>query len=246
MDHAIYIAMNGAKQIHLAQASNANNMANAATTAFKADLAQFRSQPVFGPVYPSRVYAMTERPGVDLSASALQPTERDLDVAIDGEGWISVSGKDGKEAYTRAGDLQVTAQGQLVTGTGLPVLGNGGPIALPPYQKLEIGIDGTVSIIPQGGNAAVMAAVDQIKLVNPPKDQLEKGDDGLMHVKDGQPVSASPQVRLLTGNLEASNVNIVEQMVQMIDLQRQYELHIKLMKSVEDDGAASSQLLKLG
>ncbi|NJD07062.1 MAG: flagellar basal-body rod protein FlgF [Methylococcaceae bacterium] len=246
MDRAIYLAMNGAKQINLAQASNANNMANAATTAFKADLEQFRSQPVFGEVYPSRVYAMTERPGVNLSPAALQATGRDLDVAIDGEGWIAVSGKDGQEAYTRAGDLHVTAQGQLVTGTGLPVVGNGGPIALPPYQKLEIGSDGTVSIIPQGGNATVMAALDQIKLVNPAKDQLEKGEDGLMHVKGGQAAAASPQVRLLTGNLEASNVNIVEEMVQMIDLQRQYEMHIKLMKSVEDDGAASSQLLKLG
>lgn len=246
MDRAIYIAMNGAKQIHLAQASNTNNMANAATTAFKADLAQFRSQPVFGPVYPSRVYAMTERPGVDLSASALESTGRDLDVAVNGEGWIGVLGKDGREAYTRAGDLHVTAQGQLVTGSGLQLVGNDGPIALPPYQKLEIGSDGTVSIIPQGGNATVMAAVNQIKLVNPPQDQLEKGEDGLMHVKGGQPAAASPQVSLLTGNLEASNVNIVEQMVQMIDLQRQYELQIKLMKSVEDDSAASSQLLKLG
>jgi flagellar basal-body rod protein FlgF len=238
--------MNGAKQILQAQASNANNLANVNTTAFRADLEQFRSQPVFGPVYPSRVYSMVERPGVDLSTAGLTTTGRDLDVSVKTEGWIAVIGKDGKEAYTRAGDLQVTPQGQLVTGTGLSVVGNGGPIALPPYEKLEIGNDGTVSIIPQGGNATVAAAVDQIKLVNPPKDQLEKGEDGLMRVKDGQPVAASPQVSLVAGSLEASNVNAVEEMVQMIDLQRQYELQIKLMKSVEDDGAAGSQLLKLG
>jgi flagellar basal-body rod protein FlgF len=246
MDRSIYIAMNGAKQILQAQASNANNLANVNTTAFKTDLEQFRSQPVFGPVYPSRVYAMVERPGVDLSTGGLETTGRDLDVAVNGEGWIAVNGKDGKEAYTRAGDLHVTAQGQLVTGTGLPVLGNSGPIALPPYTKLEIGDDGTISIIPQGGNATGMAAVDQIKLVNPPKDQLEKREDGLIHVKGDQPVAPTPQVKLAAGMLETSNVSAVEEMVEMIDLQRQYEMQIKLMKSVEDNGAAGSQLLKTG
>jgi flagellar basal-body rod protein FlgF len=246
MDRAIYIAMNGAKQILTAQASNANNLANVNTAGFKTDLEQFRSQPVFGPVYPSRVYAMDERPGVNMAAGRLQTTGRDLDVAVNGEGWISVNDKNGKEAYTRAGDLHVTQQGQLVTETGLQVIGNNGPIALPPYQKLEIGADGTVSIIPQGGNATVMAAVDQIKLVNPAKDQLMKGEDGLIRVKTGQPADPAPAVKLVTGVLEGSNVSAVEEMVQMIDLQRQYELQIKLMKSVDDNGAAGSQLLKLG
>jgi len=246
MDRSIYIAMNGAKQILQAQASNANNLANVSTTGFKTDLEQFRSQPVFGPVYPSRVYAMAERPGVDMSTGSLLTTGRDLDVGVQGEGWIAVNGTDGKEAYTRAGDLHVTSQGQLVTGTGLQVVGNSGPIALPPYSKLEIGADGTVSIIPQGGVATGMAAVDQIKLVNPPKDQLEKLEDGLIHVKGGQPAPADPAVKLTTGVLETSNVSAVEEMVHMIDLQRQYELQIKLMKSVEDDGAAGAQLLKMG
>jgi flagellar basal-body rod protein FlgF len=244
MDRSLYIAMNGAKQILQAQASNANNLANVNTTGFRADLEQFRSQPMFGPVYPSRVYSMLERPGFNLSTGGLQTTGRDLDVAINGEGWITVVGADGKEAYTRAGDLQVTPQGQMVTGDGLPVMGNAGPIVLPPYQKLEIGEDGTVNLIPQGGNATVTAVVDQIKLVDPPREQLQKGEDGLMRTGDGQPSPVNAQVRLTRGALESSNVNAVGEMVQMIQLQRQYEMQLKMMKTVEDDGSSSAQLMR--
>jgi len=246
MDRSIFIAMSGAKQTLLAQAANGNNLANVNTTGFRADLEQFRSQPMFGPGYPSRVYSMVERPGVDLSTGSIETTGRDLDVTVNGEGWIAVQAKDGKEAYTRAGQLQVTPQGQLVTGNGLPVLGNKGPISVPPQQKLDIGIDGTIAIVPQGDNAAGVAAVDRIKLVNPAKDQLEKGKDGLMRMTDGSAQPPSAEVKLASGALEASNVNPVDSMVQMIELQRQYEMQLKLMKSVEDDSAASAQLMRIG
>jgi flagellar basal-body rod protein FlgF len=246
MDRSLYIAMSGAKQIMQAQASNANNLANVNTTAFRADLEQFRSQPVFGPGYPSRVYAMAERPGVDLSTGSLETTGRDLDVAINGEGWIAVQAKDGGEAYTRAGDLHITEQGQLLTGTGLPVIGNAGPIAVPPAQKVEIGADGTISIVPQGGNGTALAAVEQIKLVKPAKEQLQKGEDGLMRLADGSPALTSAEVKLVTGVLEGSNVSAVEEMVQMIELQRQYEMQIKMMKTVEDVGAAGAQIMRIG
>lgn len=245
MDRGIFIAMSGAKQVLMAQASNANNLANVNTTAFRADLEQFRSQPVFGPVYPSRVYAMTERPGVDLSAGTMQTTGRELDVAVNGEGWIAVQGKDGKEAYTRAGDLHITQQGQLITGAGLPVIGNKGPISVPPAQKVDIGADGSISIVPQGAPATAVAVVDRIKLVNPPKDQLDKGLDGLMRLKDGTPATASAGVQLASGFLENSNVSAVSGMVKMIELQRRYEMQIKVMKTVEDDNAASTQLMRI-
>jgi flagellar basal-body rod protein FlgF len=246
MDRSLYVAMSGAKQILQAQASNANNLANVNTSGFRADLEQFRSQPVFGSGYPSRVYAMAERPGVDLSAGSLETTGRDLDVAINGEGWIAVQAEDGGEAYTRAGDLHITEQGQLLTGTGLPVLGNTGPIAVPPSQKVEFGVDGTISIIPQGANGSALAVVDRIKLVKPDKDQLEKGEDGLMRLSDGRQAEPSTEVKLTTGALETSNVNAVEEMVQMIELQRQYEMQIKMMKTVEDVGAASAQIMRMG
>lgn len=246
MDRALFVAMSGAKQILQAQTANANNLANVNTTAFRADLEQFRSQPVFGPGYPGRVYAMLERPGVDFSAGSMQNTGRDLDVAIEGEGWIAVRAKDGKEAYTRAGDLHITPQGQLLNGEGLPVLGNSGPITIPPAQNVTIGSDGTISFIPLGQNATTLATIDRIKLVNPAKDQLEKGTDGMIRLSGGAPATADASVKLVSGALESSNVSAVEEMTKMIQLQRQYEMQLKLMKTVEDDGAASSRLMQIG
>jgi flagellar basal-body rod protein FlgF len=176
----------------------------------------------------------------------LETTGRDLDVAVNGEGWIAVQAKDGSEAYTRAGDLHITEQGQLLTGTGLPVIGNAGPIAVPPAQKVEIGADGTISVIPQGGGGTDLAVVEQIKLVKPDKEQLQKGEDGLMRLADGVSAPASAEVKLVTGVLEGSNVSAVEEMVQMIELQRQYEMQIKMMKTVEDVGAAGAEIMRIG
>lgn len=246
MDRGLYIAMSGAKEILLAQGINANNLANVNTDGFRADFEQARSMPVFGPVHPSRVYAMTEHPGIDFTAGGLETTGRDLDVAIQGKGWLAVQAKDGSETYTRAGDLQITQDGMLVTGSGMPVLSENGPIVVPPYQKVEIGEDGTVSVIPIGNNAVGLTAIAQMKLVEPPLDQLKKGEDALLRLKEGGTTPASANVKLITGALESSNVNPVESMVQMIELQRQFELNIKMMKTLENTESAGSQLMKLG
>ncbi|SMF95800.1 flagellar basal-body rod protein FlgF [Methylomagnum ishizawai] len=246
MDRGLYIAMSGAKQILHSQDSNSNNLANANTTGFRADLDQFRTMPMFGVGHPSRVYAMSERPGVNFSAAALQTTGRELDVAIDGEGWIAVRSKDGSEAYTRAGDLHITAQGQLVTGNGLQVMGNNGPIAIPPQEKIEIDRDGSINIVPQATPIANLAVIDRIKLVKPPLDQMEKGTDGLFRVKGGQPAPADAGVKLTTGTLEGSNVSTVGEMVQMIQLARQFEHQIKMMKTIDEDGGASAQIMRMG
>jgi flagellar basal-body rod protein FlgF len=240
--------MNGAKQTLLAQTANANNLANTQTTGFKSDFEQFRSMPAFGPGYPARVYAMTERPGTDLSSGALQTTGKDLDVAINGNGWFAVMGKDGKEAYTRAGDLKLTPEGQLQNGAGLPVLGEGGqPIAVPPAQKMEIGRDGTISIIPQGSNATVLVQVERIKLVNPDPANLEKLDDGLMHLKQGGalPLPPDANVNLIQGSLEGSNVNALSAMVEMIELSRNFELQTKVMKNVDDNAGVTAKLMQM-
>ena len=197
MDKSLYIAMSGAKQTLLAQTANANNLANAQTSGFKSDLEQFRSMPVYGPGFPSRVYAMAERPGTDLSPGAIQQTGRELDVAVEGDGWIAVQGSDGKEAYTRAGDLRITPEGLLQTGTGLQVMGQDGPISLPPAQKLEIGKDGTISMVPLGANATNTAVIDRIKLVKPELQNLEKRSDGLMHLKDNKTAEASARLMQL-------------------------------------------------
>src|SRR5690606_35485669 len=153
MDKALYIAMSGAKQNVLAQTAHANNLANVSTTGFKQDFAQARSMTVIGEGHDTRAYAMTERPGTDMSSGSLNETGRDLDVAITGEGWIAVQSDDGAEAFTRRGDLSVDVNGILRHGEGLPVLGNGGPVALPPSSRIQVGADGTISVLPVGAAA---------------------------------------------------------------------------------------------
>lgn len=245
MDRSLYIAMSGAKQTLLAQTANANNLANSQTTGFKSDLEQFRSMPVFGAGYPTRVYAMTERPGTDLSPGAMQTTGRDLDVAINGEGYFAVQAPDGSEAYSRAGDLRVTPEGLLENGAGLKIIGASGPISIPPADKVTIGSDGTISIIPLGGNATTAAVIDRIKLVKPAADNLEKRNDGLLHTKDSQALEASPEAVVSQGVLEGSNVNPIEAMVEMIELSRNFELQSKVMKNAEENAAQSAKLMQM-
>lgn len=249
MDRSLYIAMSGAKQTLQAQNSNANNLANMQTTGFKSDLDWFRSRPVTGAGYPTRVYAMNEKPGTDFSSGALQTTGRDLDIAINGEGWIAVQGGDydSKEAYTRAGDLRITPEGLLQTGAGLQVQGQDGPITVPPAEKVTIGSDGTISIIPLGsGNATTLVQVDRIKLVKPEMTDMEKKGDGLLHAKNGVAVPASADVSLNSGVLEGSNVNAVGSMVEMIELARNFELQAKVMKSVDENSGVSAKLMQIG
>lgn len=246
MDRMIYVAMAGAKQTMLAQAVNANNLANVNTVGFRQDLQGFMSVTPPGPGFPSRTYAVDQHNGVDLSSGALVNTGRELDVAVSGEGWIAVQARDGQEAYTRAGNLRITTNGTLVTASGLPVLGNAGsPIAIPPQEKVEIGSDGTISIRPVGQSVQALTTVDRIKLVNPPAADLVKGDDGLMRLSDGRLASADAGVQLMSGTLEMSNVNAVNAMVDMIALSRQYEMEVKLMRTAKENDQSSAQLIRI-
>lgn len=245
MDKALYISMTGASQVMRAQAVHANNMANASTTGFRADLAQARSMQVYGDGMPSRVFSMTENPGTDFTPGSLQQTGNSLDVAVDGEGWIAVQAADGSEAYTRSGDFKVGVFGELMTGNGLPVLGNAGPVVLPQYESLEIGQDGTISVRELGQAADVMATIDRVKLVNPGDVELIKGTDGLLRRRDGAESMPDAGVELVSGYLESSNVNVVDAMVEMISMTRNYELNVKLMQSLEQNSEASARLLQI-
>jgi flagellar basal-body rod protein FlgF len=246
MDRSLYTAMSGAKQTLLAQAANTNNLANSQTTGFKSDFNQFRSMPVFGPGFPSRVYAMTERPGTDLSPGVVHTTGRELDIAIKGDGWIAVQDAEGKEVYTRAGDLQVTPDGILQTGNGMPVLGDNGPLVIPEADKLEIGRDGSISLIPLGDDATTLVEVGRIKLVNPALENLEKTQDGLMTLKAGaEPPPVDANIVLVQGALEGSNVNVIDALVEMIELARNFELQVKVMKSADDNSAVSARLMQM-
>ncbi len=245
MDRSLFIAMSGAKQTLLAQTSNANNLANAQTTGFKSDFEQFRSMPVFGPGYPTRVYAMAERPGSDMSMGSIHTTGNELDIAIKGEGWFAVEDKQGQEAYTRSGDLRITPEGRLLTGSGSALYGNDGPITIPPAEKINIGSDGTISIIPIGGNANELVVVDRIKMVKPELKNLEKLGDGLMHTKDGSVPEADANISIVQGALEGSNVNAVSALVEMIELARNFELQTKVMKNADDNSGVSAKLMQM-
>ena len=246
MDRLLYIAMNGARETMRAQAVNTQNLANASTTGFRADLQAFASTPVYGPGYASRVYGTAAGEGVDFTPGSAIGTGRALDVAVDGKGWIAVQGPDGNEAYTRAGDLQVDSLGLLRTGAGHPVIGSGSPIAIPPAGKIEIAADGTISVQPLGQAATALQVVDRIKLVNPPEGDMVKGEDSLMHMANFQPAVADSTVTLQTGALESSNVNAIEAMVNMIQLARHYELQVKVMANAEENDKATASLMRMG
>lgn len=245
MDKILYTAMSGAKQTMLAQAANSNNIANISTPGFRADYAQFRSMPVYGAGYPTRVFAMTENSGSDFNMGSVNATGNSLDIAVNGDGWIAVQTPDGGEAYTRAGNLHITAEGTLLTGNGFPVLGDGGPIVLQPVNRVEIGEDGTISVAALGEEGNVLNVADRIKLVNPPNRDLQKGTDGLMHLKSGDDLPADANVKVVSGMLESSNVNMAEALVNMIDLSRQFEMQVKVMRDAERNADASRELLRM-
>jgi flagellar basal-body rod protein FlgF len=247
MDRAIYTSMTGAKHNALAQEVHANNLANLNTGAFRRDYVAARSMGIwYGDGLPTRAHALTERPATDFTIGALRETGRDLDVAVRGPGWIAVRAPDGSEAYTRDGNLQITALGQLMTGSGLPVLGNRGPIAIPDSAKVEIGSDGTITVQPMGQGPDAVADIDRIRLVNPPNDGLEKGPDGLIRLRAGAPpVRVDAGVRVASGFLEGSNVNAVEALTEMLSLARQYEMQVRLMKTVDENTEVAARLLQV-
>lgn len=245
MDKMLYVSMTGAQNNTLALRAHANNLANVSTSGFRRDFEQARSMPLFGETYPARVFAMSERPATDFRAGSLQETGRDLDVAIGGKGWIAVQAPDGSEAYVRTASLNIDALGVLRTGNGLPVMGNAGPIAVPPEQKVEIGQDGTISIRALGENPNVLAEVDRIKLVNPDPKSMEKGADGLIRVKGQPELEADATVQVTSGFLEASNVNAVEEMTAILSLSRQFELSVKMMRTAEDNSSAMARVLQI-
>jgi flagellar basal-body rod protein FlgF len=235
--------MSGAKQIMQAQAVNNNNIANASSTAFYADTVAFTSQPIYGPGYASRVNAVAGDSGTDFSSGVLTDTSRPLDIAVSGKGFITVQGPDGQEAYTRAGDLQITVDGLLTTSRGLPVLSESGLMVIPQANSMTIGADGTVSVVPIGTPADAQSQVDPIKLVNPPTAQLQKGADGLFRLKSGLKAPTDEAVTVQSGALESSNVNAAQSLVNMIELQRLYEFQVKSMNAADTDEQSAERLM---
>lgn len=245
MDGLIYTAASGVRDLMLTQTQTTNNLANASTPGFKADLDHSMSSYLTGQGFDSRVFAAGREQVVDLTEGAIKQTGHSMDFAINGEGWIAVVGDLGTEGYTRRGDLKIDDFGQLTTGAGDLVLGESGPIALPPFSELEIGTDGTISIVPVGEAPNTLATIDRIKLVTFDPQEAVKNEDGLIRMSSGELAAPDAAVKLISGALESSNVNPMNVMVEMIELSRRFEHHVKIMATAEQLDESSAQLMRL-
>ncbi|UXH76882.1 flagellar basal body rod protein FlgF [Roseateles amylovorans] len=243
MDALIYTVMSGAERIQRAQAVHANNLANLETAGFRANLEQASAAQVKGYGYDGRHLAQARSDVVSARAGGQRDTGRDLDLAIQGEGLFAVAqdGPDGPEAYTRSGNFTVDAQGQLRLGRHA-VLGEGGPIVLPPHDKLEILADGTVAILT--GNQAELQAVDRLKRVRPDFAEMTKNEAGLLVTRDGSAPASDPSVQVAGGKLEASNVSAVEEMVSTMNLARDFELQMRLFKAADGMADSGNRLMR--
>jgi flagellar basal-body rod protein FlgF len=245
MDRLVFTAMNGARQTQSRLDTLAQNLANVSTTGYRAATYAARAVPVPGAGTGTRVYAMEATTGADFAPGQIQRTGRELDVAAEGDAWLTVQGRDGREAYTRAGALSVDANGALLAPGGYPVMSESGPIALPPDSTISIAPDGTVSALPGNGSGNAVVNVGRIKLVALDPKQAQRSDDGLFRTANGNPLPADERATLASGALEGSNVNPAEAMVNMIGASRQFELQMRLLTSAEDNSRSASQLLSV-
>ena len=245
MDRLIYTAMTGAKHVFMQQAGTANNLANASTVGFKAQEHRFRAVPVLSEAMPTRAFVVDASVSDVMDEGPLMYTGRNLDVAVNGRGWLAVQLPDGSEAYTRAGSLDVDVTGLLQTKSGYPVAGDGGPINIPPDNRIEIAPDGTVSVVPTFGTPNNANAIGRIKLVNPPEADLVRGADGLFRLRSGEPAPADETVKLTSGTLEGSNVNVTDAMVNLISLSRQFEMQMKMMQTADVNAQRADELLSM-
>lgn len=245
MDRLIYTAMSGAKHILDQQATTAHNIANVNSTGFRAQIDAFRAVPVISEGMPTRAFVVDSTVGTDFTPGNLQPTGRDLDLAIPTKGWFTVQRPDGTQGLTRNGSLHMTEAGLLINSNGYPVMGDGGPITIPPNTQITIGVDGTISAVNTTTTPGPSSILGRIKLVNPPDSALERKVDGLFEMRDGSTPTPDANVRVVGGAVENSNVNVIEQMVNMIDLARQFETQMKLLQNAENNASKAAQLLSL-
>lgn len=243
MDRLIYTAMTGATHTLSQKATVSHNLANASTTGYRTETNAFRAVPVFGDGLPTRAFVVDSTTGADFTPGPLQQTDRNLDVAIRGSGWIAVEMPNGEEAYTRHGSLQISPNGVLQTHNGLNVKGDTGVITVPPDNRITIAKDGTVSVVPITPQPNTVAIIGRIKLVDPPENQLTKSADGLFRMKDGTVPLPDANVTLVEGALEGSNVNLVHEMVSMIALARQFDMHMKILESAEHNAQQASEIM---
>ena len=245
MDKFIYTAMTSGKHTLSQMDTVTHNLANISTDGFRAQIDAFRAVPVISTDLKVQTFVVDATVGTNFNSGAIHPTDRAMDVAIQGKGWLAVEAADGKEAYVRGGSLKVDTNGVLQTQSGLNLLGDGGPITLPPDEAVTFSKDGTVSSIPFGNKVANGTILGRLKMVNPAENTLVRGDDGLFRTKDGVAADNDAGVTLVSGAIEDSNVNSVESLVSMISLARQFDLHVKMLSNAQADDEKASSVLSL-
>jgi flagellar basal-body rod protein FlgF len=245
MDKLVYTAASGLKANMAAQAAIANNIANISTIGFRADRAVFSRMEVTGDGFDTRTPASEGVVDADRRPGAIEHTGNTLDVAMTGDAWLAVQGPDGTEAYTRRGDLRINSSGVLETGDGFPVMGSGGPITVPPAQKITISDDGTLSIVPPGGDPSQPQVVDKLKLASTKGSDTVKGVDNLLHVRGGGVLPTDMDAKVESGALEGSNVNMTQALVDMMENQRSYEVQANMMKQAQTMDESSASTMRL-
>jgi flagellar basal-body rod protein FlgF len=246
MDRLIHTALSGLRGAMARQATTANNLANASTTGFRAEMTSAQALWVRGAGFETRAPTSQGVTGADMHAGTITQTGRELDVAMQGDALLAVQAEDGSEAYTRRGDLQVSATGLVTTGDGRPVLGEGGPLTLPPSDSMRIGEDGVVWIVPAGGDPNQPQQVDRLKLVSPTGSQIVKRTDGLFQVMgDGGALPSDPTARIVPQSLEGSNVQVSDTLIQMIEASRAWDTQLQLVTSARDLDTSAADLMRL-
>jgi flagellar basal-body rod protein FlgF len=247
MDRLIYTSLSAMRALMQRQTVTAANLANANTTGFREDMADATSVYMApgGGVVATRAQAEQSVQRADTKAGAVTATGRDLDVAMEGDAMLAVQAPGGGEAYTRRGDLQVADSGLLTTGDGSPVMGDGGPITLPPADKVSVDKTGAVWIVPQGGDPAQPQQVEQLKLVSPVGSKITKGDDGLFRVAGGGTLPSDPEARVSPDALEGSNVSVTKTLTDMIDASRAWETQVKMLAGAKEMDSSAADLMNL-
>lgn len=241
MDRLVNTALTAMRGAMARQNVVANNLANVSTSGFRAEIANASTRWIDGQTFRTRAQSAEQVLGANMTQGPVSSTGNPLDIAINGDALLAVQAPDGSEAYTRRGDLQVTDSGLLTTGDGLPVIGNGGPITLPPADQVTIATNGIISIVPRGSDASQPQEIDQLKLASPVGSQIAKGSDSLFHEVNGGILPTDPYAIITPSALEGSNVNASDMLVQMIEASRAWETQIKMIDTAKqiDDGGAS-------
>src|SRR5438067_2978891 len=239
MDKLIFTAVSGAQRLMNAQQVHANNLANLDTTGFRASMETSGTEQLGGFGYNDRNLSVLQADTISPPAGAIRETGRPLDVAIAGQGYLAVQAGDG-EAYTRSGEIEIGPDGALSV-HGHPLLGEGGPIVLPQHTAVEIANDGTISVLTEG--ATQMQVVDRLRLVNADGAELTKNQAGLLVPRAGGDLPTDPNVKLRPRALEGSNVSAIEEMVATMDLNRSFEMQMRLFKASDDMNSTGNKLI---